>query len=36
MNNIYKSNNNFILDLKSFNIAKNTFHDSINLINDKK
>ena len=36
MRNMYKSNNNFILDLKSFNIAKNSFHNSINLINDKK
>ena len=36
MRNMYKSNNNFILDLNSFNIAKNSFHNSINLINHKK
>ena len=36
MRNLNKSNNNFTLDLKTFNIAKNSFHKSINLINDKK
>ena len=36
MKNLNKSNNNFTFDLKSFNFAKNSFHKSINLINDKK
>ena len=34
--NIIKSNNNFIYDLKSFNMVKNSFHKSINFLGDNK
>jgi hypothetical protein len=36
MKNLNKSNNNFTLDLKSFSFAKNSFHKSINIINNNK
>ena len=36
MRNLNKSNNNFTYDLKSFNLAKNSFHKSINIINNNK
>ena len=35
LRNINK-NNNIIQDLKSFNIAKHTFHKSINILNENK
>jgi predicted CopG family antitoxin len=36
INKFIKSNNNLIYDLKSFNLAKNSFHKSINLLGDNK